>query len=54
MEIALLIANLLLKYGPDVAQGVATIVHAPNDPALQLWLDVFNKVRTYDQIIAGK
>ncbi len=52
-EIAVLIATALIKYGPEVAQGIATILHK-NDPTLADWEAVFAKVKTYDEYVAPK
>lgn len=52
-EIAILIVGALLKYGPEAAQMVATILHK-EDPTLADFDALFAHVRTYDQIVAPK
>lgn len=53
MEAGLIIAQLLLQYGPGLAASVAAILHAPADPTLAAWNAVFAQARSYSQIIAG-
>lgn len=52
MQAGLIIASLLLQYGPGLAEQVASILHVQGDPALAQWQAVFAQVRTYAQIIA--
>lgn len=52
MQAGLIIASLLLQYGPGLAEQVANILHVQGDPALAQWQAVFAQVRTYAQIIA--
>lgn len=54
MPIALLVAQALLQYGPELATGIATMLHSNIEPTLQEWLTLFQQVRTYDQIVAPK
>lgn len=53
MPIAVLVAQLLLQYGPTVAQSVAALLHKTTEPTLDEWLAVFAQVRTFQQIIDG-
>lgn len=45
MEIALVIGQLLLKYGPDLAEKYAALYHS-KDPTLNDWIALFNDART--------
>jgi hypothetical protein len=38
---------LLLKYGPILAGAILKLAF-PDDPILQLWIDMFGKVDTYE------
>lgn len=53
MSTGLIIAQLLLQYGPTLAASVANILHSPTDPTLAQWNAVFAQARTYAQIIAA-
>ncbi len=53
MELGVLIAGALIKYGPDIARDVAVILHK-SDPTLADWEAVFTKVKTYDEYVAPK
>lgn len=46
-----LIASLLLKYGPDVARGVA-VLFSKKEHTLQDWEAIFNSVKSYEQLDA--
>lgn len=50
-EMAVLIAQLLLKYGPGIAQSVASLFEK-KEHTLQDWEDIFSKVKTYEQLDA--
>lgn len=52
MATGIIIAQLLLQYGPGLASAVANILHDSSDPVLAQWNAVFAQVRTYDQIVA--
>lgn len=53
MSAGLIIAQLLLQYGPALAAEVAAILHTPTDPTLAQWNAIFAQARTYAQIIAA-
>lgn len=46
-ELILLTAQLLLKYGPTVAQDFVILFHK-GDPTLDDWKALFAKVKTYE------
>ena len=50
-EIGIIIAQALIKYGPDIAAEIATIFSRPTH-TLQDWLSVFEKCKTYGQLDA--
>jgi len=52
-ELILVVAQLLLKYGPELAQGFVSILHK-TDPTLDDWAAVFAHAKTYDQYVAAK
>ncbi len=52
IESALVIAQLLLKYGPDVAESVAALFHKTTPPTADEWKAVFAKTRaTYEDYV---
>lgn len=53
MQIAIIIAQALMQYGPEIAQSIAALLHKTTEPTLDEWLAVFAKVRTFQQIIDG-
>lgn len=53
MDIAIIIGTALIKYGPDIAKEIATILHK-DAPTLDDWNAVFAKVKTYDDYVAPK
>jgi hypothetical protein len=51
-QLAALIIQVLLKYGPSVAQAITEILHK-QDPTLEDWNKVFALSRkTYDDYVA--
>jgi len=51
MELGILIAQLLLKFGPDLAEEIVILLHKA-DPTLQDWQALFAKVRKLDDYVA--
>lgn len=49
-EMMILVAQILLKYGPVVAEELAVLFHAP-DPTLADWQALFAKVKTYEDYV---
>lgn len=50
-EMALVIAQLLLKYGPPTALAIAELFQK-KEHSLEDWQKIFGQVRTYEQIVA--
>lgn len=53
MPPALVIAGLIVKYGPVLAEEVATLIHRTAEPTLDEWKVVFAKLKTYDDYVTG-
>lgn len=52
MEIAILVIQVLLKYGPDAAQSVQRMFAAGKEPTQAEWDALFSKaLKPYDQYI---
>lgn len=45
MELAITIAGLLVKYGPDVAEAFQRMVASGRNPTQEDWEEVFSKAR---------
>jgi hypothetical protein len=51
LEAAMIVAQALLKYGPDIARGIASIFSKP-EHTLADWEAIFSQVKTYEQMDA--
>jgi hypothetical protein len=51
MELGILIASLLLKFGPALAEEIAILIHKEN-ATLEDWQAIFAKVRKLDDYVA--
>jgi hypothetical protein len=49
-ELGLIIAQTLLRYGPAIALDIATLF-SKKEHSLDDWKAIFEKVKTYDQIM---
>lgn len=47
MELALLIGQLALKYGPAVAEEFTVLFHSDTPPTLDQWKALFAKMKPY-------
>lgn len=50
-QLAIIIAQLLLRYGPGVAEAFVTIFHK-QEVTLEDWTALLAKVKTYDQYVS--
>lgn len=55
MPIALIIAQSLLQYGPELAGKIAALLHSTTEPTVEDWHKLFAQVasKSYDDYIAG-
>jgi len=51
MELAIIIAGALVKYGPALAEEIALLLHSQTPPTLEQWQSIFAKCKSLDQYV---
>lgn len=52
MELGILIASLLLKFGPSITQEIVLLIHSKTPPTIEQWQAIFDKCKSLDEYVA--